>query len=273
MKKPAISGHPRRLLRRRRAPYVTRHGFGYSVFEHTEDGIRTELTVFVALDATVKFSSLKVSNLSGRPRRLSATGYVEWVLGDLRAKSAMHVTTEIDAGNGALFARNPYNSEFADWVAFFDVDDATRSATGDRTEFLGRNGTLRDPAAMHRTRLSGKAGAGLDPCAAIQVAFDLAEGQERVIVFRLGAARQRRCGRRAGTALSGIRGRARCARGGGPPLAAHACRRAGGNARCGAQRADQRLARISNAWRAVCGRAAAITSRAAPTASATSCRT
>ena len=33
------------------APYVTRHGFGYSVFEHIEDGIRSELTIFVALDA------------------------------------------------------------------------------------------------------------------------------------------------------------------------------------------------------------------------------
>ncbi|MDQ2962044.1 MAG: cyclic beta 1-2 glucan synthetase [Pseudomonadota bacterium] len=170
-------------------PYVSRHGFGYSVFEHVEDGIRSELTVFVALDAAVKFSSLKVSNQSGRPRRLSATGYVEWVLGDLRAKSAMHVTTEIDSRNGALYARNPYNNEFADWVGFFDVDDATRSVTADRTEFLGRNGMLRDPAAMYRTRLSGKVGAGLDPCAAIQVAFDLADGQEREITFRLGAAR------------------------------------------------------------------------------------
>ena len=170
------------------APYMSRHGFGYSVFEHMEDGIRSELTVFVALDAAVKFSSLKVSNLSGRPRRLSATGYVEWVLADLRAKSAMHVTTEIDSRNAALYARNPYNHEFPDWIGFFDVDDATRSVTGDRTEFIGRNGTLRDPAALYRTRLSGKVGAGLDPCAAIQVAFDLADGQERKIIFRLGAA-------------------------------------------------------------------------------------
>ena len=141
-KKPDTSGRRRRLPARGAAPYVTRHGFGYSVFEHTEDGIRSELTVFVALDAAVKFFVLKVSNQSGRPRRLSATGYVEWVLGDLRAKSAMHVTTEIDARNGALYARNPYNSEFPDWVAFFDVDDPARSVTGDRTEFLGRNGTL-----------------------------------------------------------------------------------------------------------------------------------
>src|SRR5271169_1679515 len=170
------------------APYVTRHGFGYSIFEHTEDGIRSELTIFVALDAAVKFFSLKVSNRSGRTRRLTATGYVEWVLGDLRAKSAMHVTTEIDPSHGALYARNPYNSEFSDWVAFFDVDEPTRTVSGDRTEFLGRNGTLRDPAAMYRTHLSGNVGAALDPCGAIQVGFDLAEGQQRETVFRLGAA-------------------------------------------------------------------------------------
>jgi len=58
--------------------------------------------------------------------------------------------------------------------------------TGDRTEFLGRNGTLRNPEAMTRARLSGRVGAALDPCAAIQVPFDLADGQEREIIFRLG---------------------------------------------------------------------------------------
>ncbi|HJU49616.1 MAG TPA: glycosyl hydrolase family 65 protein, partial [Pseudogulbenkiania sp.] len=136
-----------------------------------------------------KFSVLKVRNESGRPRRLSATGYVEWVLGGLREKSAMHVTTEIDHKSGALYARNSYNTEFSDRVAFFDVDDRPRSLSADRTEFLGRNGTLRNPAAMSRLRLSGKVGAGLDPCAAIQVSFDLADRQEREIVFRLGSGR------------------------------------------------------------------------------------
>ena len=168
---------------------VIRHGFGYSVFETRHAGIRSELWVYVAIDAAVKFSVLKVRNESGRPRRLSATGYVEWVLGDLRAKSAMHVNTEVAPENGAVYARNAYNTEFPDRVAFFDVDDATRQISGDRTEFVGRNGTLRNPAAMRRARLSGKAGAGLDPCAAIQVSFSLAEGQARDVVFRLGVGR------------------------------------------------------------------------------------
>ncbi|MDR3416663.1 MAG: glucoamylase family protein [Nevskia sp.] len=173
------------------APFLSRHGFGYSVFEHTAGGIRSELWVYVDLEESVKFSVLKVRNGSGRMRRLSATGYVEWVLGDLRPKSAMHVVTEIDAASGALFARNAYNTEFGERVAFFDVDSLSRSLSGDRTEFLGRNGTLRNPDVMTRSRLSGRLGAALDPCGAIQVPFDLADGQEREIIFRLGAGRDR----------------------------------------------------------------------------------
>ncbi len=168
-------------------PYVTRHGFGYSAFEHTEDGIQTELWTYVALDAPVKFSVIRLKNVSGRSRQLSLTGYVEWVLGDLRQKSATHVVTSIDPDCGALFARNSYNGEFADRVAFFDLDDPLRTLSGDRTEFIGRNGSLQKPAALSRGRLSGKVGATLDPCAAIQTSFELGDGQSREVIFRLGA--------------------------------------------------------------------------------------
>jgi len=171
------------------APYITRHGFGYSVFEHSEFGIHSELWVYVAIDASVKFLALKIRNESKRVRQLSATGYAEWTLGGIRSKSAMHVITEIDSDSGALFAHNPYNAEFHHRTAFFDVDDMTRTISGDRTEFIGRNGTLRAPAAMLHTRLSGKVGAALDPCAAIRVGFELDVGEEREIVFRLGVGR------------------------------------------------------------------------------------
>jgi cyclic beta-1,2-glucan synthetase len=186
------SGHfwsPMPLPSRGAAPYASRHGFGYSVFEHTERGIRSEVWVYVAMDASIKFTVLKVRNESGRSRRLSATGYAEWVLGDLRPKTTMHVITEIDPVNGALFARNPYNTEFPNRIAFFDVDEADRTVSGDRTEFLGRNGRLASPAAMTRLRLSGRVGASLDPCAAIQVSLELDNGQEREIIFRLGVGR------------------------------------------------------------------------------------
>ena len=170
-------------------PTVTRHGFGYSVFEHSEGGIHTELCIYVDVNAPVKFSVLKVRNDSDRLRRLSATAYVEWVLGDDRAKTAPYVTTNADADTGALFAHNLYSMEFGSRVAFLDTDDRTGTVTGDRTEFLGRNGTPRSPAALHREQLSGKLGATLDPCAAMQVPFELHPGQEREIIFRLGVGR------------------------------------------------------------------------------------
>ncbi len=169
--------------------YTTRHGFGYSVFDHHEDGIHSELWVYVALDASVKFSVLHLRNDSGAPRRLSVTGYVEWLLGDLRGKTSMHVVTESDPASGALFARNAYNSEFPNRVAFFDVDDPERGIGGDRSEFLGRNGSMRAPAGLARAHLSGRLGAGLDPCAALQSMVSLGEGEQRRLIFRLGLGR------------------------------------------------------------------------------------
>jgi cyclic beta-1,2-glucan synthetase len=184
------SGHfwsPTLLPTRSKSNYITRHGFGYSVFEHIEDGIYSEMTVFVDIESTIKFTVLKIRNQSGRSRKMSTTGYVEWVLGDTRVKTGMHVRTEVDPDSGALFAKNHYSTEFSDRVAFFDVDYLKKSYTGDRTEFMGRNGNLQNPEAMSRVNLSGRTGLALDPCAAIQVPFFVADGEEQEIIFRLGA--------------------------------------------------------------------------------------
>ena len=132
-------------------PYVIRHGFGYTVFEHTENGIASELWVYVAMDAPVKFAVVKLRNVSGRPRRVSITGYWEWVLGNLRQNNLLHVQTEVDLKTGALLARNYYNTEFPDRIVFLDVNDATRTLTGDRKEFIGRNGSL-SPASGAEAR-------------------------------------------------------------------------------------------------------------------------
>jgi cellobiose phosphorylase len=180
---------PTPLPARGHAPYAIRHGFGYTVYEHTENGIASEVWVYVAKDAPVKFTTIKIHNLSGRSRQLSVYGYWEWVLGDLRSKSLLHVQTEVDPETGALVARNRYNSEFADYVAFVDVNYTGRSLTGDRREFMGRNGSPANPAALKKIRLSGKVGAGLDPCAALQVRLDLPAKNDREITFRLGAGR------------------------------------------------------------------------------------
>jgi len=169
--------------------YIVRHGFGYSIFDYTDEGLTTELSIYVATDAPVKFYKLKIANHSGRARQLSVTGYWELVLGEARNKSLLHVVTETDPASGAILARNVYSPEFGDRVVFVNCSEANRSLTGDRAEFLGRNGRPASPAALGRVRLSGRVGAGYDPCAALQAPLTLEDGQERIITFTLGAAR------------------------------------------------------------------------------------
>ena len=197
---------PTPLPARGRSGYVCRHGFGYSVFEHYEAGIASELFTYVAMDAPVKFVVVKLRNESKRARSLSLTGYWELVMGEWRHANMMHIVTETDSHSGALFARNAYGRECAGRVVFAHVSERERSVSGSRTEFIGRNGSLASPAAMRRKRLSGRTGAGLDPCAAIQSRVELAAGQTREIVFVFGAARDadearhfiQRFGRQAG---------------------------------------------------------------------------
>ena len=174
------------------APYVVRHGQGYSIFEHTSHGISLELTQFVPLDDSVKISRLKIRNLSPRARRLSVTAYVEWVLGTSRGASAPYIVTETDPETHAVLARNSFSIEYGSRIAFADLRGNSLSWTADRTEFLGRNGTLDNPAALAAGKpLSAKSGAAMDPCAALQTTVLLRPNTVSEVVFFLGEAASR----------------------------------------------------------------------------------
>jgi cyclic beta-1,2-glucan synthetase len=173
---------------REREPYIVRHGQGYSVFEHTSHGILQELLVFAPLDAPVKISLLRLRNRTARKRRISVTHYNELVLGVLRSSSAPYIITEIDEPASTIFAKNPFNNEFAERVAFVATSEQISSATCDRKEFIGRNSSFETPAALRRTALAGRDGAGLDPCAALQTTIELAPHEAREVIFLLGEA-------------------------------------------------------------------------------------
>jgi len=173
---------------REKEPYVIRHGQGYSVFEHTSHGISQELLLFAPLDAPVKVFLLRLRNRTARKRRLSVVQYCELVLGVFHSSTAPYIITEIDQDAATVFARNPFNNEFAERVAFVATSEELASATCDRKEFIGRNRSLETPAALKRVALSGRDGAGLDPCAALQVSLELPPQTAREVVFILGEA-------------------------------------------------------------------------------------
>ena len=176
---PAGAGHP----------YTVRHGQGYSTYEHSRAGVASHLRVYVPRDVPVKIFQLAVRNASSRKRRLSITLYAEWVLGEHRSRTRLHVVTSREAATGALMATNAFRDAFADRVAFLDLFPGDeRTLSGDRTEFIGRNGSLEAPAALGRARLSDRVGAVLDPCGVVQVRLTLEPSEERIVIGQLGEA-------------------------------------------------------------------------------------
>ncbi len=178
---------PTPLPIRQSSPYEIRHGQGWTRFALQCHEIATELTQYVAVDDPIKISRLVVRNLSDHTRKLSVTGYVEWVLGVERDQNAASIVTTLDAETQALFAQNWWSGEFAGRIAFADLSGQQDEWTGDRGEFVGRHGTLREPAGMvPGSSLTGRVGSAHDPCAALRRYLVLEPGASIEVVFLLG---------------------------------------------------------------------------------------
>ena len=165
---------------------LIRHGAGYSTFETQSHGLNQHLCLFAAIDAPVKIAQLRLENLWTRPRRITVTYYAEWVLGTTREQNQAFIVPEFDPATHALLASNRYNTEVGERVAFLAANIKPHGVTADRTEFVGRLGSLQAPAALGRIGLASRVNAGLDPCAAIQLHVDLAPGQVEEVYFLIG---------------------------------------------------------------------------------------
>ncbi len=173
------------------AAYLIRHGAGYSTFESQSHGLNQYLRLFAAANAPVKIIRLRLKNIWSKPRRVTVTYYAEWVLGLTRSESQAYIVPEFDSSRHALLARNRYNPEFGERIAFLAANKKPHGLTADRDEFIGRLGNLSSPAALSRIGLASTVHAGLDPCAAIQLHVDLEPGQTEEVFFLLGEGKDR----------------------------------------------------------------------------------
>ena len=174
-------------IRERSSVYVVRHGFGYTRSEHTSHGISLTLTQFVPLQDPIKISRLKITNASNEPRQLSVTHYLDWLLGNQNNRAAPFIVTSVEPTSRVLLARNPWSADFKSRVAFMDMAGAQQSFTADRTEFIGRHGSLAEPAALLGPQpLANRVGGGLDPCGAMQTKISLKPGEAVELKLFLG---------------------------------------------------------------------------------------
>ncbi|MGI5916794.1 MAG: glucoamylase family protein, partial [Anaerolineae bacterium] len=71
---------PTPLPAREDAPYLVRHGAGYTRFEHHSHGLIQHTRFYIAPDDPVKIVRLRLENTAPWTRRITATFYASWVL-------------------------------------------------------------------------------------------------------------------------------------------------------------------------------------------------
>jgi cyclic beta-1,2-glucan synthetase len=167
--------------------YVVKHGAGYSIFEHQHDDVHTSLRVTMAAEEPVKITTVRITNTGAAPKRLTVTSYVEWTLGVSRDLTQQHIRTSFDAETRSVLGQNFYEQQYADQIAFLAMSGDITSFTGDRREFIGRNGTPARPEALSKAALGEVVGEVVDPCGALQQSFTLAPGESRDVIVLLGA--------------------------------------------------------------------------------------
>lgn len=166
---------------------------------HECEGFRARLDVAVSPADDLEVRRLHLRNLSGRPRRIEVTSFLEAVLtsqgADLGhpAFSKLFVQTSCDAANSLLLAERRARGADERWPCLFHaLAGATASEwETDRLRFIGRGHDLSDPRAMEGGRLSGSVGNVLDPCLSLRVVLEFAIGEERELGFVTGIAETR----------------------------------------------------------------------------------
>jgi cellobiose phosphorylase len=181
--------------------YECRHGIGYTVIRSVQQGMETELLMFIPVDDPVEVWQVTIRNRTRGMRMVDVITYAEWCLGHSpdwhREFHKTFAETSYDATAGSIFATkrlwevpSPRGHWNTDWkyVAFHAANVKPTSFDTDKESFLGIYGSLREPQALNRPKLAGNTGKWLDPIASLHTRIRLKPGETRRVTFLLGAA-------------------------------------------------------------------------------------
>jgi cellobiose phosphorylase len=179
-------------VRRDLEAYECRHGTAYTRISSTCLGIAAEVTYFVPLSAAdepapCELWVLRVRNTGTVPRRLRSFTYAEFSLFD-----AFNDMVNLDWAQHIVFSSCEEGiirvaTKFKPLVYFFGSSEEPAGYTCDREDFVGRSRDLSDPIVVETGEPSNAPSPRGNSVGSLTHDIELAPGEERRIVFVMGA--------------------------------------------------------------------------------------
>ena len=168
-----------------------RHGTAYTVISSEYKGIRAETAYYVPKDASYEVWNAVVTNLDTKPRKLSVTGYCEFVnennyeQDQVNLQYTLFITHTYFRGNRIQQKQNENfhdpNKERFLGLAGAKVD----GFCGDRDKFVGNYRSYSNPIGIAEG-LQGNLNYCGNSCGALQSDVELAPGESRRFTYILG---------------------------------------------------------------------------------------
>jgi cellobiose phosphorylase len=172
--------------------YECRHGTAYTKIASEYQGIAAEVLYFVPLSpmdepAPCELWVMKVRNLGPAPRRLRSFSYAEFSFAD-----AFNDLTNLDWAQHIVFSSCQdgvirVGTKFRPLTFFFASSEDPAGYTCDREDFVGRGRDLADPIVVETGVPSNAPSPRGNSVGSLTHDIELAPGEERQIVYVMGA--------------------------------------------------------------------------------------
>ena len=167
-----------------------RHGTAYTVITSEYKKIKSEVTYYVPKDATYEVWAAKITNNDTKPRKLSVTGYCEFVndpnyeQDQVNLQYTLFITRTYFKKNYIHQMQNEvYNSKTG---RFLGLAGAKADAfCGDRDAFVGSYRSYANPKGIEEG-LKGSLNYNTNSCGALQSDIVLQPGESKVLTYVLG---------------------------------------------------------------------------------------
>ncbi len=173
------------------------HGTAYTTVKSEYSGIRSEVTYYVPLNKTHEVWRTKLTNASGKPRKLSAFGFIEFTnennyeQDQVNLQYTLFITRTSFEGNMIVEHINENSGKdergFNGQERFFGLAGAKVSHyNGSLESFIGPYRTYGNPIAVERGNCDDGLNFNSNCCGALQSDIELADGESIELIYVLG---------------------------------------------------------------------------------------